>query len=317
MARDFAAIGTDLWQEPSIRGLEPYDQRTYLLAYTQPLLNRCGVTPFHLGRWASVARKDTPAKLRASLLRLCASRHLAVDWDTDELFVRTYIRHDGLLRKPNMVVALVRDFPTIYSDSLRVAVLTELRRIWHLHVDDKERRGLRAVLGEPSDNTQREAIPTGLTEPFAAVIAHGLVEPFEDTFPEPLPERFAHTLGIKPGEPPEEPSPSRAQAPVSLLTTPTPTPSRPANAGTLVKFWIDLHEQRPPERVVGTTAKLVEGLLEEGFPVDVVREGLRLLRAKALNPATLPSLVNEVINKPRGRSNDFAQLAEELRGEAS
>ncbi|MFE2865030.1 hypothetical protein [Embleya sp. NPDC059259] len=55
---------------------------------------------------------------------------------------------------------------------------------------------------------------------------------------------------------------------------------------------------RPPKDVLGHTGKLVARLLDEGISPDAVRAGLERLRAKALHPSTLPSLVNEALNPP-------------------
>ena len=69
-----------------------------------------------------------------------------------------------------------------------------------------------------------------------------------------------------------------------------------ANAGQLMAEHLEAYSERPPAAVVGQTAKLVKQLLSEGYSANHMREALELLRVKATHPATLPSLLNEVLN---------------------
>lgn len=70
----------------------------------------------------------------------------------------------------------------------------------------------------------------------------------------------------------------------------------PPNGGALVKEHIDAMKVRPPDRVVGQTAKLVGELIAENIPENHIRAGLTALRRKSLHPSSLPSLVNEAMN---------------------
>lgn len=84
---------------------------------------------------------------------------------------------------------------------------------------------------------------------------------------------------------------------------PKPTAqTSPPSGGALVKEHLDAMSARPPNRVVGQTAKIVGELLAEGVPEGHIRAGLSTLRAKSLNPSTLPSLVNESMNPPQSSS---------------
>ena len=79
---------------------------------------------------------------------------------------------------------------------------------------------------------------------------------------------------------------------------PKPDDSTPDDAGVLVAWWIDRQTRRPPNTVVGQVAKHVGALLAEDFTPDQIRAGLTELLRKRLNPSTLPSLVNDVANRP-------------------
>jgi len=70
----------------------------------------------------------------------------------------------------------------------------------------------------------------------------------------------------------------------------------PSGAQTLIAEWIDSSRKRPPQAVVGQVAKLLGQMLAEGIDYDDVRQGLAAWSAKGMHPATLPSVVNEVMN---------------------
>lgn len=69
--------------------------------------------------------------------------------------------------------------------------------------------------------------------------------------------------------------------------------------------------RRPPEDFLGHLGRKVRSLLDERFAPDDIRTALDRLRAKGLNPSTLPSLVNEVVNhtQPTGSAPSSASGA--------
>jgi hypothetical protein len=218
MARAFAQIGTGLWAEPSIRALSRDAQRAYLLVYTQPELSRCGVLPFRLRRLAQLAPDDTPKTLRRALAQLENGRHVIVDEDAEEILVRTYVRHDGLLAQPQVVAAMVQDFDLIESEAIRLAFLAELRRIWDLpQLPDNQRKGLRLALGEHETDRYTDKIGPALAPVMQAAINAGSVPAFDPAHPagcplpcsQPAPKAHA---GARAPSPAPTPSPAPAAA---------------------------------------------------------------------------------------------------------
>ncbi|MEU5159626.1 hypothetical protein AB0G74_08450 [Streptomyces sp. NPDC020875] len=53
-----------------------------------------------------------------------------------------------------------------------------------------------------------------------------------------------------------------------------------------------------PRDVRGLLGRKIKGLLDEGFEAADIRTAMDRLRARALHPSVLPSLVNEVVNPP-------------------
>jgi hypothetical protein len=67
-------------------------------------------------------------------------------------------------------------------------------------------------------------------------------------------------------------------------------------AQTIVGEWIDRCPKRPPGRVIGQVAKHAGAMLAEGLDPDDIRRGLATWMTKGLDPSTLPSVVNQVMN---------------------
>ncbi len=71
-------------------------------------------------------------------------------------------------------------------------------------------------------------------------------------------------------------------------------------AQTLVGEWLDMVPKRPPQKVIGQTAKELKQLLEDGIDPDDIRAGTASWARKGLHPSTLPSEVNAVMNAAVG-----------------
>jgi hypothetical protein len=70
-----------------------------------------------------------------------------------------------------------------------------------------------------------------------------------------------------------------------------------AGAQAIVAEWIDHCAKRPPGNVIGQLSKQIKAMLEEGIDPDDIRRGVAAWMAKNLHPSTLPSVVNEVMNR--------------------
>lgn len=102
--------------------------------------------------------------------------------------------------------------------------------------------------------------------------------------------------GVRPaaGAAPAADPPSAA-----LVAVPTPPPD---TAQTLIGEWIDHCQKKPPGNVIGQVGRQLKAMLGEGIDPDDVRRGLAAWHTKGLHPSTLPSVVNEVMNAPNGRT---------------
>lgn len=186
MARDHARLHQSVWSG-DFKSLPGDAQRLYFVALSQPALNYCGVVPYTIRRWSRLCSDGSEAKVKRAVAQLTASLYVLTDLDTEELWVRTFIKNDGLLSSPNICKAVVKAYPTIHSPLLRAAFLAELRRI--------------------NAGPQEEGWEKGWGE-----LAVLLSEPYPEGFPEGLPEGFGESrAGAAPGPSPDPVLPPRCE----------------------------------------------------------------------------------------------------------
>jgi hypothetical protein len=180
MARSHARILSSIWLDGDWRALSDKAQWLYMLALSQANLSLCGVTSYTPRRWATLAGNATPAIVIKAASELVSRRFVVIDEDAEELWIRTFIKHDGVLLKPNITVAMTRAFGAIQSETIREQLLDSLGE------------GFKASSG---DQWKR---------------FHKLfTERFEEQFPEPLDEQCRDGCGKGSGNKPE----SRAEPP--------------------------------------------------------------------------------------------------------
>jgi hypothetical protein len=130
MARDHARVLAAIWNNRGFTGLGAQAQRMFVVALSQPAMSYAGVVPYQPRRWATLARDTTVQTVRRHTQELAAARFVVIDEDSEELLIRTFVRHDGVLMSPNVTRAMVKSYATILSPMLRAAFLTELHRLY-------------------------------------------------------------------------------------------------------------------------------------------------------------------------------------------
>jgi hypothetical protein len=138
MARDHARIKTSRQRDTEWRGVSVNAQWTYDAVVTSEALSYVGVIDYRPGRIAALAKGQTPKKVETGVKELEAARFVVVDWQTEELLVRTYVRHDGVLARVNMGKAMGRSLAKVVSLDVREAVMAELAKCYR---DDKKAAG--------------------------------------------------------------------------------------------------------------------------------------------------------------------------------
>lgn len=128
MARDHARILTAIWEDPDFLALKVAEQHAFFMLVSNLGLSRCGVITYIPARFDHLAVDLTTPKLRKAIDGLTAGRFAVVDDRTQELLVRSYVRHDGVLDRLNMGKATGTAFEAVVSSDIRAAVGVELAR---------------------------------------------------------------------------------------------------------------------------------------------------------------------------------------------
>lgn len=120
----YTKIVRTIWNDDDYRTLDPLAQWTYLMLVSQPDISHAGVLAFTPGRWATLADGLTPALVRRAVATLEAGRFIVVDANTEELWVRSYMKYDEGHKVPNIRTAIGRACDSISSKRLRVMAAT-------------------------------------------------------------------------------------------------------------------------------------------------------------------------------------------------
>ena len=129
MARDRANIRVDIWADQDFRDLTGEAQRLYMQLLTHPTLNYAGVAEWRPGRLAAMASDLTAASIERAGAELGARFFIVVDEQTEEVLVRSYVKHDGLLKQPKMVVSMTNAYAAIASKLIRNVIAFEVQKL--------------------------------------------------------------------------------------------------------------------------------------------------------------------------------------------
>ena len=129
MARDHARIQVDIWNDEDFRKLTSSAQLLYLQLLSSATLTYAGVADWRSKRLAILSRGRTVADVEAAMGELEGGLFVVVDEETEEVFVRSFFKWDGLLMKPNVAKAMIREWGNVHSLDLKAVIVHELKRL--------------------------------------------------------------------------------------------------------------------------------------------------------------------------------------------
>lgn len=156
MAREYARVKVGIWRDLDFRALSVDAQHLYFLLLTSPTLNLAGVADWRPPRIAALADTFTVAKVRKAGAELEAARFVVIDEDTEEVLIRSFVRHDGILKGPKTAVGMAKDYAGVSSVRIMRAIAREVKRAF---TDDPELKGL-AVVEDIADDAIDEVADT-------------------------------------------------------------------------------------------------------------------------------------------------------------
>ena len=123
MARTHARILTTAWHDPAFTELTTGEQWTFFMLISQADISNCGVIAYRPKRWARLAGGLDTVTLEENLAQLEARGMVMIDEETDELWIRSFVKNDGILKHPNMIRSMRAAFGQVMSDAIRAAFL--------------------------------------------------------------------------------------------------------------------------------------------------------------------------------------------------
>lgn len=129
MAREVANVQTSLWGNPEWKGLGVVEQWLYLHLMSHPTLSYAGVADWLPKRFAASSAGLTAEQVVAAAVKLQEARFVYISEATDEILIRSFLRHDGLLKQPRLSVSMVNAFAAIASLDIQKIVVNELQKL--------------------------------------------------------------------------------------------------------------------------------------------------------------------------------------------
>lgn len=151
MGQDFAPLLRSIWSDDDFRALSVDAQHAYLMLLSHPDRNSAGVLSLTLRKWTRLAADLTVERLAKALCELDDTGFVVVDYETEEVLVRSYIRRGTVYKHIRMLANALREVSEVESERLRSALGQELMRLPRLAIpahnermrDEAERAQLR------------------------------------------------------------------------------------------------------------------------------------------------------------------------------
>ncbi len=126
MARTRAMLLTAIWQDEEFTALAARVQWLYLFLLSQPDVNHLGVLPLLPVRWAQAAPGESEQTIMYDLEALAEARFVVVDRVNGAVLIRTFMRHDGVIKQPNVLRAARSAVAALLSPAVAQALVDEL-----------------------------------------------------------------------------------------------------------------------------------------------------------------------------------------------
>lgn len=173
---------------------------------TSATLTYAGVADWRPKRLATLASGRTPADVEAAASELIEGLYIVTDEDTEEVLIRSFMKHDGLLQKPNVAKAMVKAYDQVYSLTLKGVIVHELNKLHERFPEWKafEVEAVLDVMGNRSVNPSEvvsRRVPETLPERDAPLLTTNYLLPTTDnSLPSPIEidEAFERSYGSWP-----------------------------------------------------------------------------------------------------------------------
>jgi hypothetical protein len=162
---EYGKLFSSIWTNSDFRKLAAREQQLYCLLISFPTRSLAGVLPLTIKRWANCTEDATEANITEALSALDALRFIVVDWQSEELLVRTFIRNDEVYKQPNLMKACLKDAQKTESTALRQVLQREL-----LGLPEHRNKELTEIVANKLVETPSEGFPEGISKPSGTLV---------------------------------------------------------------------------------------------------------------------------------------------------
>lgn len=129
MARKFARVNVMIWSDDDFRDLPAPAQHLYFALWTHPSLSYCGVVDWRPGKLAALSAGWSKDDVERAAECLEARLFIVIDHESEECLIRSWAKHDGLLKEPRMAVSFANAYATVGSRELQGVIVHEAHRL--------------------------------------------------------------------------------------------------------------------------------------------------------------------------------------------
>jgi len=179
MANAAGFIQESIWRDPHWRKLSRSAQALYMQLLSQKELDCAGILPLQPNKWAKGCDELTIEQVMCDLDELQQERFVFLDADSDEAFIRTYVRNSNVVKIPNMRKSARRAALLIGSERIRGLLAVELRATEHpdFVALAEEINPSGNPSPNPSGNGYKQGLPEPLPEPTGVGTGVGVPHP--------------------------------------------------------------------------------------------------------------------------------------------
>ena len=130
MSREYGRYLTRTHRDDDWSALTTTQHDCYMALVCSEDITWAGVAPYAPMRYANFAADLNERKVVKVWGELEEVNMLVIDKATAEILVRTFLKHDNVIAKPNLTLAFCTAYGKVRSDALRRAIDVELGRLY-------------------------------------------------------------------------------------------------------------------------------------------------------------------------------------------
>ena len=330
-------MNLDIWGDDDFRDLPVDAQNLYWTLWTSPDRTYCGGHEWRPGKLSQCAEDWTLPRILAAATVLSERLFVLFDETTEECLIRSWIKHDGLWRTPNLAVTIANARSAMGSKILRGVIVHEVKKLVRAHPDREGWKRAEVV----KMLSQRDIDPADIP-PY---------NPGVNQAANPPANPAANPYDPNPVNPPPNPAPTTATAtPTATATNPPahvdyePEPPKPYSgrrtgadiararfsmipshhsqtARDIVRQYSDSLDTPIDAKTLREIAEVIDIGLQAGQSPQAIAAGIELwAKSDSFSPSQISKYITKAaatrrpngVGKPTLKAVQMGQLAEEI-----